>query len=92
METVHRRAIYRGRVQGVGFRATTNRLATGFSVTGYVKNLNDGTVEVVASGEPEEVDRFLSAIDREFAGKVHDRSVSEFAADSSEHFGFDVRY
>ena len=47
--------IYHGRVQGVGFRATTRCLATGFQVSGYVKNLDDGTVEVVASGRAEEV-------------------------------------
>jgi len=92
METVHRRVIYRGRVQGVGFRATTKRLANAFLISGYVKNLSDGTVEVVASGDLSEVDRFLSAIDREFVAKVRDRSVSEFVADSTEHFGFDVRY
>ncbi len=51
----------RGAVQGVGFRSTTNRLATGFSVSGYVKNLADGSVEV-ASTEPEEIARASQAI------------------------------
>ena len=92
MGTVHRRAIYRGRVQGVGFRVTTDRLATGFCVSGYVKNLSDGTVEVVALGDALEVDGFLAAIERKFAEKIRDCSISDFATDSSEPSGFDVRY
>jgi acylphosphatase len=92
METAHRRIIYHGRVQGVGFRMTTNRLATGFEVSGYVKNLGDGTVEVVASGRADEVGRFLEAIDREFGPNIRDRAVSEFAPGSSEPFGFEIRY
>ena len=92
MADVHRRVIYRGRVQGVGFRATTSRLALGFLVTGYVQNLDDGSVEVVASGEPAEVDRFVAAIDRQFGGKIHDRRVSDAFPDSCEPSGFSIRY
>ncbi|MDB5349418.1 MAG: acyP [Planctomycetota bacterium] len=92
MATEHRRAVYRGRVQGVGFRATTRRLATGFAVSGYVRNLPDGTVEVIASGEAGELDGFLDAIDREFAGKVRDRSISPIFPESVELSGFAIRY
>ena len=92
METTRRQVVYEGRVQGVGFRATTHAIATGFSVTGFVENLDDGTVRVVALGEPSEVDRFLAAIDREFAEKVRGRSISELPPDSSEPSGFAIRY
>jgi acylphosphatase len=92
MSIEHRRVVYRGRVQGVGFRATTNWLATDFDVSGYVRNLADGTVEVVASGETAELDRFLDAIDREFGGKVRDRSVSAFFPEENEPSGFSIRY
>ena len=54
---------FKGRVQGVGFRFTCRSLATGFSVTGYVKNLADGRVELVAEGERPEVEAFLKAIE-----------------------------
>ena len=47
-----RRIIFHGRVQGVGFRYTTHRIARGFPVTGFVRNLTDGTVELVACGTP----------------------------------------
>jgi acylphosphatase len=92
MTTTHRRVIYRGRVQGVGFRAITSRVASGFQVKGYVKNLDDGSVEVVASGDLEEVDRFLDAVDRQLGGKIHDRSVSDVFPDSGELSGFSIRY
>ena len=92
MSTEHRRVVYRGRVQGVGFRATTRRLATAFAVSGYVRNLGDGTVEVVASGAAGELDRFLDAIDREFAGKVRDRAISAIFPESVEPSGFAIRY
>lgn len=57
-----KRVIFEGRVQGVGFRYTLKSLATGFDVTGWVKNLPDGTVELQLSGETEEVDEFIHEV------------------------------
>jgi acylphosphatase len=59
---------------------------------GYVKNLRDGSVEVVVDGDFGEVDRFLDAIDREFGSKIHDRSVSDFFPTGDELSGFQIRY
>jgi acylphosphatase len=53
---------YSGYVQGVGFRYTAKSVATGFEVTGTVRNLPDGRVELVAEGTPEELDAFRQAI------------------------------
>ena len=53
---------YTGRVQGVGFRATVRGLAQGFDVTGTVRNLPDGGVELIAEGARGEVAAFLEAI------------------------------
>jgi len=53
---------YAGRVQGVGFRLTTCGVATGYEVTGTVRNLPDGRVEIVAEGDREELDAFRAAI------------------------------
>lgn len=53
---------YEGRVQGVGFRWTVKEIARGFDLTGTVKNLPDGRVELLAQGDPEEVESFLEAI------------------------------
>ena len=52
-------ATFRGTVQGVGFRYTVRQIAAEFAVTGYVKNLPDGTVEMVAEGEIRELKRFV---------------------------------
>jgi len=54
---------YEGRVQGVGFRYTVKNIARGFEVTGTVRNLPDGRVELIAaSAEPEELEAFLEDI------------------------------
>jgi len=54
--------IVKGRVQGVGFRAFTERIAGGLGVKGYVKNLPDGTVEVVAEGDKQALDQLCSKL------------------------------
>lgn len=57
-----KKIIFTGRVQGVGFRWTVTRIASGYDVTGYVKNRSDGTVEVVAQGNGKAVDAFVDEI------------------------------
>lgn len=53
-----RRWLIRGRVQGVGFRYFTKRLADSARITGWVRNLPDGGVEVVAYGSEEKLESF----------------------------------
>ena len=53
---------YSGRVQGIGFRYMAREVACGYEVTGFVRNLPDGRVEMAAEGEEEEVAAFLNAI------------------------------
>ena len=53
---------YSGHVQGVGFRFTVKRAAAGFEVTGVVRNLPDGRVELVAEGDRKELEAFRAAI------------------------------
>ena len=50
---------YTGHVQGVGFRYTTHSIARSHNVAGYVRNLPDGRVELVAEGNRQELDAFL---------------------------------
>jgi acylphosphatase len=58
-----KQVLFSGRVQGVGFRYTVRRIAGGFDVIGWVKNLPDGRVELQAmADEGEELDAFLQAI------------------------------
>ena len=53
---------YAGRVQGVGFRATVRQLACGYDVTGTVRNLPDGRVELIAEGTQSELEDFLTGV------------------------------
>jgi acylphosphatase len=57
-----REILFSGRVQGVGFRYTTQRIAGGFDVTGFVRNLPDGRVQLVCEGSRAELAAFLAEI------------------------------
>jgi len=82
---------YSGRVQGVGFRYTVRSLARGFAVSGFVKNLFDGRVQVVAEGTPEELHAFLAAIRGEMGHYISD--TQESAAGATGRFqGFGIRF
>ena len=89
--SVRRTTYYSGTVQGVGFRFTSRRLAAEFVVTGTVRNLADGRVELVAEGEPEELDRFLGAVGREMSELIRDVEVNETPATNS-YQGFQISF
>lgn len=59
---IAKRIYFEGRVQGVGFRYSVKQLAMGFDVTGWIKNLSDGRVELQLMGEEEEVEDFIREI------------------------------
>jgi acylphosphatase len=61
-----------GRVQGVGFRATAQRIAMELGLAGFVRNLEDGSVEAVAEGSPEALDTFVERLQRTFGAKLTD--------------------
>jgi len=56
------RVLYSGRVQGVGFRYAVKSVANGFELTGAVRNLPDGRVELLAEGDDDELSAFVQAI------------------------------
>jgi acylphosphatase len=87
---VCKRVIYSGRVQGVGFRYAAQGIARGFAVRGYVRNLADGDVELVAQGEPGEVDRFLAEVARHMAGNIHSATATEESPGGFH--GFQIRH
>ncbi|HYT94416.1 MAG TPA: acylphosphatase [Gemmataceae bacterium] len=74
---VRKRVLYAGQVQGVGFRYTTRRLADGFAVAGCVRNLPSGEVELIAEGEPGEVQRFLEAVAGRMADSIDSHTIHD---------------
>lgn len=84
--------LYSGRVQGVGFRMTAVSIASRFRVSGYVRNLPDGDVELSAEGEKDEVGRFLAAVKSSHLGRFITHSQVAWGAASGEHRGFGIRY
>jgi acylphosphatase len=83
---------YEGRVQGVGFRYTARRVAAGYDVAGYVRNLPDGRVELVASGDDEEVDGFLQGVrESELAGHMATEEVGKIGKPAGLR-GFEIRF
>ena len=56
------KVLYSGHVQGVGFRYAVKRLAPGYEVTGVIRNLPDGRVELVLEGERTELEAFREAV------------------------------
>ncbi len=63
---------YDGRVQGVGFRYTVRSVAARFDVTGFVRNLPDGRVQLVVEGAPGEVGALLDAVKTEMLPYIRD--------------------
>lgn len=79
-----RRIYFSGRVQGVGFRATTCGIAEPLNVTGLVQNLNDGRVLVIVEGPDAEIERFLEQLRRTMAR--HIKNEEEFREAPSGEF------
>jgi acylphosphatase len=89
---LHRRmtVLYSGHVQGVGFRYTAKTVATGFDVTGTIRNLSDGRVELVAEGKRAELEAFRTALhDAGLAGFIRDEKVN-WADAKNEFRGFEI--
>lgn len=75
-ENIERREIhFAGRVQGVGFRFTARGLAERYRLLGYVENLPDGRVRLVAEGPVADWDRFMSSLSEEMDRFIHSTDV-----------------
>lgn len=68
---------YSGNVQGVGFRATAVMIARDYPVVGWVKNLSDGRVQLLAEGPPDQVDKFLKAIREHWKSDIEKEQTEE---------------
>lgn len=88
---VRRHVLFAGHVQGVGFRFTVRSLATDRPITGWVRNLPDGRVEMVAESAPAELDRFIDAIQAAMRGYIRNMEVDESPA-TGEFRGFAITH
>jgi acylphosphatase len=74
---------YSGRVQGVGFRATAAAIAGRHAVRGWVRNLPDGRVELLADGPAAAVEAFLAEVRNRMARHVESEDVFEREPDET---------
>jgi acylphosphatase len=82
-----KRWLISGRVQGVGFRYFAQRAATELNLTGYVRNREDGSVEVYAAGAPEQLSRFAALLQRGPRGALV-RAAEEEPAELQRYHSF----
>jgi acylphosphatase len=82
MEQIAKHIWFSGRVQGVGFRYTAQRIASRYGLTGYVRNTHDGKVEMVAQGQPEDIENCIRDIRETFGAYVRDVQENEVPVDS----------
>ena len=80
-----------GRVQGVGFRYTAQNIAMRYNVFGYVRNLDDGRVELLLEGDEKEMDGVLSSLRQKMNGYIR-RVDSETHPATGEFEGFAIRH
>ncbi len=87
---MRRRLVYHGRVQGVGFRYTVRSIAGQHAVVGWVKNLAEGTVELVVEAEAAEMAGFLDDVAGRFDG--HITNIDDDTPPEEPLSGFRIRH
>ncbi|MBU1999217.1 MAG: acylphosphatase [Candidatus Omnitrophota bacterium] len=80
-----------GQVQGVGFRYTAREIADETGICGWVANLRDGRVEIVAEAEEDALKSFLVKINTQFSRYIQD-TQSQWLAASGEYKDFEIRF
>lgn len=68
---------FSGIVQGVGFRYTTHKIASELKLTGWVRNLSDGRVEIVAEGAGKTIALLVASLENHFSGSITGRDILE---------------
>jgi acylphosphatase len=91
MANQQRRLTFFGEVQGVGFRYLASRIAGRYGITGYVRNLPDGSVECVLEGQAGEIDAFLADITEQMSQHIR-RTTSQVGEYTGLYPAFEVRY
>jgi len=89
MTDVARHIIFSGYVQGVGFRFTARQIARRYNLTGFVRNLPDGRVEMLVQGQPEDIKDCLQDLTGTF--NIRETQVQDVPFDS-RYDCFDIAF
>ncbi len=90
MSGITEQVLFSGQVQGVGFRWTTELIASSLHLRGFVRNLPDGRVEVVVSGTADDIQRLIDGLHERFGSGISDTHRQK--AEAIEQFtGFRIR-
>jgi len=75
VEQTAKHILFSGQVQGVGFRYTAHRIAARYNLTGFVRNLPDGDVEMLAQGAEQDINHCLADLQDNFSGYIQDTKI-----------------
>jgi acylphosphatase len=82
MDLIAKHIVFSGRVQGVGFRFTALNVANRYGLTGYVRNVPDGDVEMLAQGQGQMIDDCIRDLQDSFEGIISHIDIEEATPDS----------
>jgi len=88
---IAKQVIFIGRVQGVGFRFTVLRIANRHLLTGSVRNMHDGTVEMFAQGQPEDIADCITEINQAFGGYITQTKTTDLPP-NPQHKDFKITF
>ena len=77
MDKIAKHIIFQGRVQGVGFRFTALNIANRYELTGQVRNMPNGTVEMIAQGNKDDIKNCIRDIKESFASHLRETKITE---------------
>ena len=80
---IAKKITFSGRVQGVGFRYTAHNIASRYGLSGYVRNLHNGSVELLIQGSSADIDSCLDELKDEFKGYIAETKIEEISADTN---------
>jgi acylphosphatase len=82
-----------GRVQGIGYRYFVQDTGNSLHVTGWVRNLSDGSVEIEAQGPSAVLDRFIETVRNEHPyARIDDVAIERSAAGDAAQAGFSIKF
>jgi acylphosphatase len=83
-------AFVSGQVQGVGFRYYVNKLARRYNLTGWVRNVEDGRVEIMAEGDERDLSNFLAEVKKGSRWSTVSDVQTEWLSYQNQFRGFEV--